>query len=102
MVDIDGGLKYGGFALEDEYHFRWLENFKILRAAYSSSASQRSSSLRPRLSVAGISHGGSENGQYGKPFDVRAGANWFPWKNKVVRWNTEWLYLLNSPVGYSS
>jgi hypothetical protein len=42
------------------------------------------------------------NGQYGNPFDVRAGVNWYPWQNKVVRWNNEWLYLRNSPVGYSS
>jgi hypothetical protein len=28
--------------------------------------------------------------------------NWFPFKNKVVRWNTEGLYLYKSPVGYTS
>jgi len=28
--------------------------------------------------------------------------NFFPFKNKVVRWNTEALYLYKSPVGYTS
>ena len=42
------------------------------------------------------------NGQFGNPWDIRSGVNWFPWKNKVVRWNNEWLYLYKSPVGYSS
>jgi hypothetical protein len=28
--------------------------------------------------------------------------NWFPFKNHVVRWNAEGLYLYKSPVGYTS
>ena len=47
--------------------------------------------------------GGSEViGKYGRPWDFRAGVNYFPYKNKVVRWNTEFLYLYRSPVGYTS
>jgi hypothetical protein len=30
MVDFDFGLKYRGFALEGEYYFRWLDNFKFI------------------------------------------------------------------------
>jgi hypothetical protein len=41
-------------------------------------------------------------GKYGNPWDFRSGVNWFPFKNKVVRWNTEFLYLYKSPVGYTS
>jgi hypothetical protein len=41
-------------------------------------------------------------GQYGNPWDFRAGTNWFPFNNKVLRWNTEALYLNRSPVGYTS
>jgi hypothetical protein len=41
-------------------------------------------------------------GNFGTPWDARVGVNWFPWKNKVVRWNTEVLYLFRSPVGYTS
>jgi hypothetical protein len=41
-------------------------------------------------------------GQYGNPWDFRFGMNWFPFKNKVLRWNTEALYLFKSPVGYTS
>jgi hypothetical protein len=38
-------------------------------------------------------------GQYGDPSDVRFGANWFPWKNQVARWNLEVHHLNDSPVG---
>ena len=41
-------------------------------------------------------------GTYGDPYDIRFGINWFPYKNKVLRWNTEALYLFKSPVGYTS
>ncbi|PYK08864.1 MAG: hypothetical protein DME65_13330 [Verrucomicrobia bacterium] len=113
MVDLDGGIKYRGFALEGEYYFRWLDNFKfsepltpaqLLRVPNLFDHGfqlQASAMLLPKTLqlYGGVSR---INGQYGKPFDVRVGANWFPWKNKVVRWNTEWLYLRNSPVGYSS
>jgi len=41
-------------------------------------------------------------GQYSDPWDFRAGLNFFPWKNRVVRWNNEYLYTYRSPVGYTS
>jgi hypothetical protein len=42
------------------------------------------------------------DGKYGNPWDFRVGVNFLPWHNKVVRWNTEFLYLQQSPVGYTS
>ena len=33
------------------------------------------------------------------PWDARLGINIFPFRNQVVRWNTEVLYLDRSPVG---
>jgi hypothetical protein len=38
-------------------------------------------------------------GEYGDPWDLRFGLNWFPWRNHVVRWNAEYLYTDRSPVG---
>ena len=107
MLDFDGGFKYHGLSVEAEYYFRWLDNFKgsntagLPRLFDHGFQFQVSGMVIP--SVLQIYTGVSRiNGQFGDPFDVRAGASWFPWKNRVVRWNTEWLYLRNSPVGYSS
>jgi hypothetical protein len=107
MLDFDGGLKYRGFAVEGEYYFRWLNNFKGPNTAGLASLYDHGFQLQASaMAVPKVLqfYGGTSriNGQYGNPWDFRAGANWFPWKNKVVRWNTEWLYLKNSPVGYSS
>jgi len=46
--------------------------------------------------------GSTIHGKFGTPFDFRMGLNFFPFKNKVVRWNTEGLYLNRSPVGYTA
>jgi len=46
--------------------------------------------------------GSTLEGKYGHPWDFRAGLNYFPFKNRVVRWNNEFLYLYKSPVGYTS
>lgn len=107
MVSIDGGLKSGGLSLEGEYYFRWLDNFRGpntegLASLYDHGFQMQGSAMvapKTLQAYAGVSR---INGQYGNPWDVRAGVNWFPWKNKVIRWNNEWLYLYNSPVGYSS
>lgn len=107
MVSFDGGLKYRGYALEGEYYLRWLDNFKgtgteNLAGLFDHGFQMQASGMVVPKKVqlyAGVSR---INGQYGKPWDFRSGVNWFPWKNKVVRWNTEWLYLRDSPVGYSS
>ena len=114
MMDIDGGFKYRGFAVEGEYYWRWLNNFKFLTEPTQLQRQQVPQSLfdhgfqlqasamivpKTMQFYVGTSR---INGQYGKPWDIRSGVNWFPWKNKVVRWNNEWLYLYKSPVGYSS
>ena len=107
MFDVDGGLKYRGFSLEGEYYWRWLDNFKgpgtenLAQLFDHGFQLQGSAMVIPKTLQLYV--GGSRiNGQFGNPWDLRTGINWFPWKNKVVRWNTEWLYLRNSPVGYSS
>lgn len=114
MMDVDAGLKYRGFAIEGEYYFRWLNNFKFLtdinqlqrqqvpRSLFDHGFQLQASAMIVPKTVQFYVGTSRINGQYGKPWDLRSGVNWFPWKNKVVRWNNEWLYLYKSPVGYSS
>ena len=41
-------------------------------------------------------------GEYGDPWDLGIGINWYPFKKRLMRVNAEALYLEDSPVGYSS
>jgi hypothetical protein len=114
MTSLDGAFKYRGVSLEGEYYWRWLDNFKFLERVTPTQLEQ----VPPRLFDHGFQLQGTAMvvpqtlqayaghsrifGQYGDPWDFRVGTNWFPYKNKVLRWNTEALYLHKSPVGYTS
>ena len=107
MVSFDGGFKYHGWAFESEGFWRWLDDFtgprtSAIHERYDTGY-QFQLSMMPIQRTLQLYSGGSHIfGQYGNPYDARFGVNWFPYKNKVLRWNTEALYLFRSPVGYTS
>ena len=107
MASFDAGFKYKGYSLEGEYYFRTLDNFRGMNTAGLPSVFdhgfqlQGSAMLMPRSLQAYVGHS-RIFGEYGNPWDLRIGLNFFPYKNKVVRWNNEALYLHKSPVGYTS
>ena len=41
-------------------------------------------------------------GQHGDQWEVRAGENWYPMKQRGIRLNAEWMYVDGSPVGYTA
>ena len=114
MTTVDGGFKYRGFSLEGEYFWRWLDNFKVLDTVTPETLQRIPSRLFDHsFQIQGSAMVVPETlqaymgfskifGQFGQPRDFRFGANFFPFKNKVVRWNNEALYLYKSPVGYTS
>jgi hypothetical protein len=107
MSTVDGGLKYKGWALEGEYYVRRLSEFQgpgtgIVPNQWDRGFQlQASSMIVPRTFQVYLA-GSYVDGNYGKPWDVRAGINWHPWHNRVFRWNTQVMYLYHSPVGYTS
>ncbi|HEV7511773.1 MAG TPA: hypothetical protein VGO27_08735, partial [Candidatus Acidoferrum sp.] len=107
MTSFDGGFKYHGYSLEGEYFLRWLDHFKGTGTAGLPTIFSHGFQLQAATMVVPktlqIYLGGSTiYGKYGNPYDFRAGVNFFPFHNKVVRWNNEFLYLRRSAVGYPS
>ena len=41
-------------------------------------------------------------GEYGNPYDLALGLNWYPMSRRELRVNLQGLYLDRSPVGYAS
>jgi len=107
MTDFDGGLKYHGLSVDTEYFLRWLDHFTGpgtvgLPTIFSHGIQiQMSAMVLPKVLQPYIG-GSMVYGKYGNPWDFRAGLNYFPFKNKVVRLNNEFLYLHKSAVGYTS
>ena len=107
MADFDGGLKYHGLSLDGEYFMRWLNNFTGTGTAglpnlFDQGFQMQASAMVIPKSLQLYAGGSTVFGKFGNPYDTRVGVNWFPWKNRVVRVNNEFLYLYKSPVGYSS
>jgi len=107
MADFDAGLKYHGYSLDGEYFLRWLDHFHGpgtagLTPIFSHGFQMQASAMVLPKTFQVYLGGSTLYGKYGNPFDFRAGVNWFPWHNRVLRWNTEFLYLYKSPVGYTA
>jgi hypothetical protein len=107
MTSFDGGVKYHGYSLEGEYFLRWLNNFvgpgtAGLPTLFSHGYQLQASAMFVPKALQGYLGGSNLYGKYGSPWDFRAGLNYFPFGNKVVRWNNEFLYLHGSPVGYTA
>ena len=106
MSSVDAGFKYKGFALEGEAYKRWVDhlsgtNTDLLPMDVLTDTGfqlQLSGMVVPKALQLYVA-GSKIYGQYGDPSDVRFGANWFPWKNQVARWNLEIHHLNDSPVG---
>jgi hypothetical protein len=107
MSSLDGGVKYKGYALEGEFYVRKLDRFEgpgteVVPTMWDRGFQmQASTMIIPRTFQAYLA-GSYIDGNYGKPWDIRAGVNWHPWHNRVFRWNTQVMYLNHSPVGYTS
>ena len=107
MAAFDGGLKYHGLSLEGEYFLRWLDHFHGpgtagLASVFSHGFQLQTSAMVLPKTLQAYLGGSTLTGKYGSPWDFRAGLNYFPYHNKVLRWNNEFLYLYKSPVGYTS
>lgn len=107
MTSFDGGLKYHGFSLEGEYFLRWLDHFQGpgtagLASIFSHGFQMQASAMVLPKTLQFYLGQSTIYGKYGNHWDFRAGLNYFPFHNKVLRWNNEFLYLHHSPVGYTS
>ena len=107
MLDLEAGAKYRGYALEGEFYWRWLDQFQVtgivpVNKLYDTGFQlQASAMLVPRQLQAFVS-GSKIFGQYGNPYDVGVGVNWFPFTRKEARLNVMGIYVNRSPVGYSA
>ncbi len=107
MSSIDAGFKYRGYALEGEYYFRWVDDFKTegdipKNDLFDHGFQLQASMMLVPKTLQTYLAGSYIFGEYGEPWDLALGVNWYPLHRRLFRLNTELLYLDDSPVGYSS
>ena len=107
MVSVDGGLKKKGFSLEAEYYWRFLGDYAGPNTAgledIDDHGFQVQASAMPIPKTLQVYAGGAAiRGVYGNSSEVRAGANFYPMKERGLRLNAEWLHLDKCPVGYTA
>jgi hypothetical protein len=104
MVAVDAAAKLDGWALEGEYYFRQVDNFVTEGVVPVDDLwdhgfqLQASTMLVPQTWQLYLT-GSKVFGEYGDPWDISLGVNWFPYKSRQVRINGELLHLSDSPVG---
>lgn len=106
MAGFDAGIKYRGFALEAEFYWRLIDHLagtgvdsldfdELTDYGYQM---QGSGMVIPKL-LQFYATWSQVFGEYGDPWEFRAGLNCYPWKNHVVRVNAELIYQDRCPVG---
>jgi hypothetical protein len=107
MMALNAGIKYRGYALEFEYYSRWLDHFKIdgvvpVTDLYDSGFQLQASAMVIPKKLQLYVSGSQIFGDYGNPYDVAFGLNWFPFERRDMRVNVMGLYVDHSPVGYTA
>ncbi|WP_380871617.1 hypothetical protein [Sphingomonas sp. DBB INV C78] len=107
MLALSAGLKYRGWTIDGEYYFRWLDNFTTIGLIPVDEVTDQGFQLQ--LSTMAIpktlqlyAAGSKIFGDYGDPYDVSLGLNWFPFDRKEIRVNAQAIYLQRSPTGNNS
>ena len=107
MAAVSAGMKYRGWSLDGEYYWRWVDDFKAsgpmpFDEMYDHGFQLQGSAMVLPQSLQAYLSGSRIFGEYGDPWDLAAGVNWFPMKRRELRVNVQGLYLQDSPVGYAS
>jgi hypothetical protein len=107
MTSITGSAKYNGFSIDAEFYFRWVSKLEAdgeLPAddLFDHGFKMQTSAMVVDKTLQWYGFGSKIFGEYGDPWEVGTGLNWFVFKNRIFRFNLEYLYVENSPVGYLS
>ena len=107
MVSLDAGFKKKGVSVEGEYYWRWLSDYEGLNISAVPDIADHGYQLQtsampvPQI-LQGYLSWSQLFGDYGDPWEVRGGANWYFLKQRGVRLNTELMHVRKSPVGYTN
>ncbi len=100
-------MKYRGFSLEGEYYLRWLNDLRATGPVpqseiFDSGFQAMTSMMLWPKTMQVYAQGAYLFGEFGDPWEVTGGFNWWPLARRELRMNLEYIYDRRSPVGYSA
>jgi hypothetical protein len=108
MTCFDVGIKHKGFALEGEFNWRWIDQFSVTGPPLTFNRLKDygfqllgSAMILPKTFQLYTTYS-KIYGEYGDPWEYRAGLNFFPFKSNYSRINAQYIYQHRSPVGNTS
>jgi hypothetical protein len=107
MVALDAAFKYKGFSLEGEGYLRWLNHFQLqgtvpFKDLFDTGFQLQAAAMLIPKTLQVYFSGSKIHGEYGDPYDLGFGINYFPLKRRDLRVNVLGLYVFHSPVGYTA
>ncbi len=107
MMALAAAFKYKGYALEGEYYARWLDPLKVEGVIprddfFDQGYSLQASAMVIPKTLMLYASGSQVFGQYGDPWDLALGLNYYPFQRRDLRVNMMGLWVKNSPVGYTA
>ena len=107
MMALAAAFKYKGYALEGEYYARWLDPLKVEGVIprddfFDQGYSLQASAMVIPKTLMLYASGSQIFGQYGDPWDLALGLNYYPFQRRDLRVNMMGLWVKNSPVGYTA
>jgi hypothetical protein len=107
MMALDAAFKYKGFALEGEYYARWLDPLDFEGVLprddfFDQGFTLQASAMVISRTLQIYASGSKIFGQFGDPYDIAIGLNYFPLQRRDLRLNVMALWVKNSPVGYTA
>lgn len=105
MLSMNGGIKWRGFSLDAEYFTRWISKIQYVgntppSSLFDNGFSTQVSGMVIKRTLQLYAAGSYVNGEYGDPYEIIFGVNWFVLKNRIFRFNGEVILPHRSPVGY--
>ena len=107
MLAVNAGAKYRGWAVEGEYYTRWLDDFDAtgptpITDTFDHGFQLHASFVPIKDRLQAYASMSKVWGEFGNPSDLALGINYYPFGSRQIRFNTQALWLNESPVGYPS
>lgn len=107
MLSMNGGVKYLGLSVDLEYYFRWVSKLETnqgttLENLFDNGFTLKGSYMLIDKKLMLYSYYSKIYGEYGDPWEFGIGTNYYPLKDKHLRFNLDVIFVENSPVGYLS